>query len=112
MRPEIEALMCAIAPVAPEGLQSNSPPKRRLEPVFEQFRCDVPAGVKDAQDQDPPALDGKGNADAAVANNPQPRHDLDPLGARRGNVDRSRQWWRIPVMKSQEIAGGARPAIS
>lgn len=95
MRPELEALMCAIAPVAPGGLQSNSPPKRRLGPVLEQFRCDVPAGVKAAQDQDPPAVDGKGNA-VAVANNPQPGMISTRSVLRCGKVDRPRQWSGYP----------------
>jgi hypothetical protein len=56
--------------------------KWHLEPIFEQFRCDVSACVKDAQNQHPLTLDGEGNADGTpVTDNPQPRHDFDPLGA-------------------------------
>ncbi|WP_206518394.1 hypothetical protein, partial [Mesorhizobium sp. M7A.F.Ca.CA.002.15.1.1] len=61
----------------------------------------------------PPTLDGEGNADgAAIANNPQPRHDLDPLGAPLWKSRRPRQWSRIPAMKFRAIAGDARPARS
>lgn len=52
------------------------------EPLFQQFRRDIPATVEDAQNQHSLTLDGKSNADGApIADNPQPRHDLDPLGA-------------------------------
>jgi hypothetical protein len=81
------------------------------EPIFQQFRRDVSTGEKDAQDQDPLGLDRKRNADgAAVADDAQTRHDLDPLRA--ALWKRPRQWSRMLAMKFQAIAGDARSAMS
>src|SRR6187431_909929 len=84
--------------------------KRHLEPIFEQFRCDVWACVKDAQDQHPLTLDGKGSAEGTpVANNPQPRHDLDPLGA---PPWKSRQAETMVADTRNEIPGDRRRRTS
>lgn len=81
----------ASAPVRMIGLRTAvlagecRPPRSLIpasDPVFQQFRGDVPASVKDAQDQHPFDVDRKSNADGApITNNPQPRHDFDPLRA-------------------------------
>ncbi len=62
------------------------------------------------RDQHPPTLDGEGNADgAAIANNPQPRHDPDPLGA---PLWKSRQTETMVADTRNEIPGDRRGRTS
>jgi hypothetical protein len=96
----------------PDGCRAVPHRKWHLEPIFEQFRCDVSACVKDAQDQHPLALDGKGNADGTpVTDNPQPRH-VDPLGAPLWKSRQTETMVADTRNEIQAIAGNARPAIS
>ena len=97
--------------VALGGRRTPRPSEPRSEPFFKQFRRDVAASVKDTQNQHALALNGECNADGTpVTNNPQPRHDLNPLSARCGKVDSPRQWSRLPTTKFQAIVGDARSA--
>ena len=76
------------------------------EPAFQQFRRDVPAGEKDTQHQDPFGIDCESNADGTpVADDPQTRHDLDPLCAA---LWKSRQAKAMVANAGNEIPGDRR----